>query len=107
MEERDVPALNHASAQGKYVRDIHILVGVAQAKQKEDIPANIPATIPHLLSDRLCPIYATIPPSSHRFEGERQRLTLWTVRITVVGDRLTMNRASSEPCEMEDCVFLY
>jgi hypothetical protein len=106
MEERDVPALYRASAQGKYVRDIHILVGVAQARQKEDIPANIPAIIPHLPSDRLCPVYATIPPP-HRSEGERRRLSLRTVRMTVVGDRLTVNRASSEPCEMEDCVFLY
>jgi hypothetical protein len=89
----------------EYVRDIHILVGVAQARQKEDIPANIPATIPHLPSDRLCPVYATIPP--HRTEGERWRLSLRTVRMTVVGDRLTMNRASSEPCKWEDCVFLY
>jgi hypothetical protein len=40
MEERDVPALHRASAQRKYVRDIHILVGVAQSRQKEDIPAN-------------------------------------------------------------------
>ena len=102
IEERDVPALYRASAQGKYVRDIYILVGVAQARQKEDIPA----TIPHLPSDRLCPVYATIPPS-HRSEGGRRRLSLQTVCMTVVGDRLKMNRASSEPCEMEDCVFLY
>jgi hypothetical protein len=105
MEERDVPALYRASAQGKYLRDIHILVGVAKARQEEDIPANIPLTIPHLPSDRLCPVYATIPP--HRSEGERRRLNLRTLRMTVVGDRLKVDRASNEPCEMEDCVFLH
>jgi hypothetical protein len=53
MEERDVSALYSASAQAKYVRDIHILVSVARARQKEDIPINIPATIPHVSTDRL------------------------------------------------------
>ncbi len=105
MKERDVPALYRASAQGKYVRDIHILVGVAHAKQEKDILANIPLTIPHLPSDRLCPVYAIIPP--HRSKGERQRLNLRTLRITVIGDRLKVNRASNEPCEIEDCVFLH
>jgi hypothetical protein len=27
--------------------------------------------------------------------------------MTVIGDRLTVNRASNEPCKMDDCVFLH
>jgi hypothetical protein len=103
MEERDVSAMYRDPPPGTYVRDIHILVGVARAKQQEDIPANIP----HLLSDRLRPVYATIPPPHrHQSDGERPRLNLRILRITPIGDRLTMNRSSSEPCEVEDCVFL-
>jgi hypothetical protein len=79
---------------------------VVQARQEEDIPANIFATIPHLPYDRLCPVYATIPPP-HQFEGKRRRLSLRTLRMTVVGDRLTVNRASSEPCDVGDRVFLH
>jgi hypothetical protein len=102
MEERDISALCRDPAQGAYVRDIHILIGVARARQDEDIPAKIP----HLLSDHLRPVYATIPPHRHQSEGERTRLNLRILRITPVGDRLTMNRSSSELCEVEDCVFL-
>jgi hypothetical protein len=51
MEERDISALYRDPAQGAYVRDIHILVGGARAREDEDIPANIP----YPLSDRLRP----------------------------------------------------
>jgi hypothetical protein len=103
MKERDVSALYRDPAQGAYVRDIHILVGVARARQEEDIPNNIP----HLPSDRLRPVYATISsPHCHQSESDRLRLNLRILRMTLVGDRLTMSRASSEPCKVEDCVFL-
>ncbi|KAF7504244.1 hypothetical protein GJ744_002566 [Endocarpon pusillum] len=51
MEERDVPTFYRTSAQGKHVRDIHILVGVAQVKQEEDMPANI--TLAFVRRDKL------------------------------------------------------
>lgn len=52
MEEREMLALYRDPDKSAYFRDIHILVEVAQARQEEDIPANIP----HPLSDRLCPV---------------------------------------------------
>jgi hypothetical protein len=53
------------------------------------------------------PVYATIPPPHrHQSEGERPRLNLRILHMTPVGEGLTINRASSEPCEVEDCVFL-
>ena len=78
MKERNVPALYCASAQGKYVRDIHILVGEVQARQEEDTTANIP----YLPPNHLCPVYATISPP-HQSEGERRILNLRTLRMTV------------------------
>jgi hypothetical protein len=103
MKERDASALYREPDLGAYVGDIHILVGVARARQGEGIPNSIP----HLLSDRLRPVYASIPsPHCHQSESDRPRLNLRILRMTSVGDRLTMSRASSEPCKVEDCVFL-
>lgn len=90
MKERDIPALYRVSVQEKHIRDIYILVDVAQTKQEENISANIFLIIFHLSSDHLCPVYAIIS-FLHRSEDKRRRLNLRTLRMTVVGDRLTVN----------------
>lgn len=60
--------------------------------------------IPHLLSDRLRPVYATIP--HYESEGECPIVNLLILRSNLMEDHLTINQVSMEPCEAEDCIFL-
>ena len=99
MRELNVSTLYSSPAQGAYINDIHILVGVARVRQEDEIPTHVP----HLLSDCLRLVYAT---PHHQSRGERPTVNLWIIRSNQVGDHSTMNQAPSEPCEVKDCVFL-
>jgi hypothetical protein len=63
------------------------------------------APIPHPLSDRLHPVHATILPH-HQSENEHPRLNSQILHPTLVRDHLTIDQASSEMCEVKDCIFL-
>lgn len=100
MEDQDMLML-YTADQNTYNKNIHILIGGAQTKQEKDRSAPIPDP----LSDRLHPVYATILPH-HQSENKHPRLNLRILHPTLVGDRLTIDQASSEMCEMKDCIFL-
>ena len=93
MKEQDTPELFRTSAQAASIKDIYILVGVGRVKQEDDIPVNIP----HLPSDHLRPVYATV-----KHEDGRSAVFMRILHMTVVEDRLTMSRTSGGPCGMEE-----
>lgn len=99
IEDQDMLIL-YTVDQNMYNKNIHILISGAQTKQKKDRSA----LIPHPLSDRLHPVYATIL-SHHQSENEYPRLNLRILHPTLVGDRLMINQASSEMCEVKDYIF--